>query len=59
MNRIFLVALASAALAAAPALADEIHHGPVRMHRPVVMNHMAAHHHPIHCTIRHHHRVCV
>jgi hypothetical protein len=59
MNRILLVALAAAALAAAPALAAEFHHGPERMHKPVVMNRMAPHHHPVHCAIRHHHRVCV
>jgi hypothetical protein len=57
MTRIVLAILAAAAIAA-PALADEIHHGPARMHKPVSANHMGAHHHPTHCTIRHHHRVC-
>jgi hypothetical protein len=57
MTRILLAALTAAAIAA-PALAADIHHGPARMHRPVVANRMAAHHHPIHCTIRHHHRIC-
>jgi hypothetical protein len=58
MTRILIAALTCAAIAA-PALAAEIHHGPDRMHKPVVMGHMAAHHHPVHCTIRHHHKVCV
>jgi Spy/CpxP family protein refolding chaperone len=61
MTRILLAALTSAALAAAvaaPAFADKVHHGPVRMHRPMVVNRMAARHHPIHCAIRHHRRVC-
>ena len=61
MTRILLAALTSAALAAAiaaPALAADTDHGPARMHKPVVMNRMAPHHHPIHCTIRHHHRIC-
>ena len=63
MTRILLTAVASAALAvaaiAAPALADNIHHGPMRMHKPLMENHMGARHHPTHCAIRHHHRVCV
>jgi hypothetical protein len=61
MTRILLAALSSAALVAAiaaPALADEVHHGPDRMHHPMEMNRMAPHHHPVHCTIRHHHRIC-
>ncbi|MEJ0064836.1 MAG: hypothetical protein WDM85_04895 [Caulobacteraceae bacterium] len=44
-------------MTAAPALAADIHHGPVA-HRPVV-RHVVPHHHVVHCTIRHHHRVCV
>jgi hypothetical protein len=62
MTRIFVAALTSATLAAAiaaPALAADVHDGPARLHKPVVMNRMAPHHHPIHCTIRRHHRVCV
>jgi Spy/CpxP family protein refolding chaperone len=62
MTRILLAALTSGALAAAaiavPALAADIHQGPARTHKPVVMNRAAPHHHPIHCTIRHHHRIC-
>ncbi|HLY81144.1 MAG TPA: hypothetical protein VKQ70_17325 [Caulobacteraceae bacterium] len=62
MTRILLAALASASLASAaatPTLAAEIDHGgPARMHKPAHVNRMAAHHHPIHCTIRHHHRIC-
>ncbi len=57
MTRILLAVLAAAAIAA-PALAAELHHGPDRMRGPVGSNHMGAHHHPIHCTIRHHHRIC-
>ena len=62
MIRIVFAALTAAALAAgvaSPALADDPHHdGPTRMHRPAVVNRMAPHHHPVHCTIRHHHRIC-
>lgn len=61
MTRILLAALTSTTLAAAiaaPAFAAEMHDGPVRMHKPVVENRMGAHHHPVHCTIRHHHRIC-
>lgn len=59
MTRILLAALTTAILAtAAPVLAANIHDGPARMHKPVTANHMAARHHPVHCTIRHHHRVC-
>jgi len=61
MTRILLAVLTSAALAAAiagPSFALEAHGGPARMHRPVTANRMAPHHHPIHCTIRHHHRIC-
>ena len=58
MNRIVLVALAFAAVAAAPVMAAEIHHGPVVMHKPVI-RHVVPHRHVVHCTIRHHHKVCV
>jgi hypothetical protein len=54
MNRIFLAALASATLAAVPALADT--HHVVVVHRPA--HHMVVRH-VVHCTIRHHHKVCV
>jgi hypothetical protein len=55
MNRIFLAALASATLAAIPALAAETHHVMV-VHRPVV--HHVVVHHVVHCTMRHHRKVC-
>jgi hypothetical protein len=55
MKRIFLAAFATATLAAVPALADT--HHVVVVHRPVV--HHVVVHHVVHCTIRHHHKVCV
>jgi hypothetical protein len=63
VTRIFLAALTSvtltAAAIAAPAFAADMHPGPARMHKPVMTHRTAPHRHPIHCTIRHHHRVCV
>jgi hypothetical protein len=61
MTRLLLATFAVAALAG-PALADNprdsggYHHAGVENH--MAENRMAAHQHPEHCTIRHHHRIC-
>ncbi len=56
MTRILLAVLA-VVVVAGPALADAPHRLVVS-HGPSAANRMAAHHHPGHCTIRHHHRIC-
>ena len=56
MTRILLAALAAAVLAG-PALANAPH-GLAVSHGASATNRMAARHHPGHCTIRRHHRVC-
>jgi hypothetical protein len=57
MTRI-LLAVCTAALLAGPVLAaDRDDHRPAPVHGMPVRG-IAPHHHPIHCTIRHHHRYC-
>lgn len=56
MTRLLLAALVAVALAG-PAFANAPQ-GPSVSHGPSEGDRMGAHHHPGHCTIRRHHRVC-
>jgi hypothetical protein len=56
MTRLLLV-LCSAAALAGPAFATDSASPALNRH-PIAMSRMAAQHHPIHCTIRHHRRYC-